>query len=334
MALQDSNTSTNGYELETPAFNPDFLWGMTFTTNTAYDITSCEFRLKKKSSASPGTLTVNLYATSTGLPTGGILSTGNTDGGTLSTDVWENRNVSMSAYNILSGVQYALVVDQFESDSGDGIKAEGSSVNPYAGGTLIHDNIGGMTIFPDHDLWFKVFGDAAGGSPPTKAENPVPTDANDSVTLDLAAITWDDGGGADTFNVYYGTVSGNLTLVSATQAGESFTVTGITDGSPYEYLSVRYWRIDSTNGDGTTTGDEWSFTTIRLNPPTETRFYVTTGQYYRLLVQSDGSYGDPPGVGVENTDYVYLAAGYEANFISTNRRLVAVAENRIWYEDL
>ena len=167
---------------------------------------------------------------------------------------------------------------------------------------------------------------------PTKAENPSPTDTNTSVTLDQATISWDDGGGADTFDVYYGTVSGSLSLVSLTQAGTSFTVTGVTDGSPYTYLSTRYWRINSTNVAGTTTGDEWSFTTIRLDPPTPTRFYPVTGQYYYLLIQSDGTYGDLPGVGVENTDYVFLAAGYEANFIATNRRLVAAAENKIWYE--
>lgn len=167
---------------------------------------------------------------------------------------------------------------------------------------------------------------------PTKADTPSPTNTNTSVTLDQATISWSDGGGADTFDVYYGTVSGNLVLVSSAQAGTSFTVTGITDGSPYEYLSVRYWRIDSTNDAGTTTGDEWVFTTLRLLPPTVIYFY--NDQYYRLLIQSDGSYGDVPGVGVENTDYVYLAAGYEANFISTNRRLVAAAENRIWFEDI
>ncbi len=180
----------------------------------------------------------------------------------------------------------------------------------------------------------ETFTTAFGPNPPTKASTPAPTNANTSVTLDQAAITWVDGGGADTYNVYYGTESGSLTLVSSTQAGTSFTVTGITDGAPYAYLSTRYWRIDSTNAFGTTTGDEWSFTTLRLTPPTKTYFYPTTGQYYYLLIQSDGTYGDVPGVGVENTDYVFLAAGYEANFVSTNRRLVGAANSKIWYEDI
>lgn len=73
---------------------------------------------------------------------------------------------------------------------------------------------------------------------------------------------------------------------------------------------------------------------IRLDPPTVTYFYSTTGQYYYLLVQSDGTYGDPPGVGTENIDYVYLAAGYGPNFIKTTRKLVAVAKNTFYYEDI
>jgi hypothetical protein len=171
-------------------------------------------------------------------------------------------------------------------------------------------------------------------SAPTKANTPTPTNGSTSVSLDQATLTWADGGGADTFDVYYGTESGNLTKVSDAQAGTSFAVTGITNGSPYEHLTTRYWRIDSTNVGGTTTGDEWSFTTIRSNPPTQTYFYATTGQYYQLLVQADGSYGDPPGVGVEDVDFVFLAAGYEANFIRTSRRLVAAANDKMWYEDI
>jgi hypothetical protein len=169
---------------------------------------------------------------------------------------------------------------------------------------------------------------------PTKADTPAPSDAAADVTLDQATLTWADGGGADTFDVYYGTVSGSLSKVSSAQAGTSFTVTGITDGSPYNYLITRYWRIDSTNNAGTTTGDEWSFTTIRLDSPTVTYFYPATGQYYRLLVQADGSYGDPPPSGVENTDYVFLASGYEANCMRTVRKLVSAANDKIWLEDI
>lgn len=174
---------------------------------------------------------------------------------------------------------------------------------------------------------------------PTKATNPTPTNAATDVTLDQATITWEDGGGADSYDVYYGTTSGDLTKVSSEQAGLSFTISGVANGSPFDYVITRYWRIDSINDSGTTTGDEWSFTTIRLDPPSETYWYSTGGYYYRLLPQFNSEtgvfegYGDPPPTGVENTDYEVLA-GYLPNFINTNRRLVAAAKNRIYYEDI
>jgi len=180
---------------------------------------------------------------------------------------------------------------------------------------------------------------------PTKATTPAPANAASDVTLDQATLTWVDGGGATSYNVYYGDNAANVAAADTTdetgiylgnQAGLSYTVTGITLGSPYAYLVARYWRIDSVNAAGTTTGDAWSFTTIRLTPPTVTKWYSgggAAGYYYRLLPQSDGSEGDPPGTGVEDTDYEVLD-GYLPNFINTSRRLVSCANNKFWYEDV
>ena len=171
----------------------------------------------------------------------------------------------------------------------------------------------------------------------SKATTPSPTNAATNVTLDQATITWVAGTGATSHNVYYGTESGNLTLVSEEQEDVSFTITGITNGSPFEYVITRYWRIDEINDAGTTTGDEWSFTTIRLDPPSETYWYddgAGTSFYYRLLIQYDESYGDSPADGgTENVDYEVLA-GYLPNFINTNRRLVAATRNSIYYENI
>ena len=202
-----------------------------------------------------------------------------------------------------------------------------------SGSTWDIDETGGLN--------FEIWGTVA--SAPTKATTPAPTNAATNVTLDQATLTWVDGGGADTFDVYYGESAAVVAAADNTdetgiylgnQAGLSLTVTGITSGSPYAYLTSRYWRIDSVNDVGTTTGDAWLFTTIRFSPPGVTYFYSATGQYYQLLVQSDGSYGDPPPVGVEDTDYVYLAADYVPNFIKTTRVLVGVANSKIWFEDI
>jgi len=79
-----------------------------------------------------------------------------------------------------------------------------------------------------------------------------------------ATLSWSAGAGTDTHDVYFGTASGALTLVSGGQAGASY--------SPPADLTINttyYWRVDETNIIGTTAGDEWSFTTSSNSGPTE-----------------------------------------------------------------
>lgn len=153
---------------------------------------------------------------------------------------------------------------------------------------------------------------------PSKPINPTPTDAAADVTLDQATITWEDGGNADTYDVYYGDTSGDLTLVSSGQAGLSFTIQDITLGSPFDYLITRYWRVDAINDAGTTTGDEWSFISIAFD-----QIRVS----YRLISGGNGRgpYDSPPGV--QGTDWEYTG---ESN-MTTIKRLVAVADSKVWY---
>jgi len=144
---------------------------------------------------------------------------------------------------------------------------------------------------------------------PSKPVNPTPSDAADDVTLDQETITWEDGGGATSYDVYYGDTSGDLTLVSEGQTGLSFTIDGITLGSPFDYLVTRYWRVDAVNAAGTTTGDEWSFASIAFDPP------LPTG----VTLNAEGEpTGTPTG---------------ESNMI-TVRKLVVAANDKIWYEDI
>ena len=282
------------------------------TVDTTGDVTSITVRLTAESSIGTGNVNFRLVRSSI------VISTGSKD----------ITTIPDLPTGFPDGIEYVIAMSSVRITVADSLVIEVQK-ETLSGFVIVQWH---GQINPSLQLHITVTGDELAA--PTKANTPAPTNGNTSVTLDQTTITWDDGGGADTFDVYYGTVSGSLSLVSSAQAGTSFTVTGITDGSPFAYLSTRYWRIDSTNDAGTTTGDEWSFITIRLIPPGKTYFYPITGQYYKLLVQSDGFLGDPPGVGVENTDFVYLAAGYEANFISTNRRLVAAAENKFYYEDI
>ncbi len=167
----------------------------------------------------------------------------------------------------------------------------------------------GETVIATSPTWtFTVEADPA----PSKAINPAPTDAANNVTLDQATITWENGGGATSYDVYYGDTSGNLTLVSSGQAGLSFTITDITLGSPFEYVITRYWRIDSVNDFGTTTGDEWSFTTMSFAPPLPSGVSMVDG------TPAGGTTGTPSGL----------------NNMITVKRLVAAANNKFWYESI
>ncbi len=99
---------------------------------------------------------------------------------------------------------------------------------------------------------------------------------------------------AVTYNVYFGLASGSLELVSAGQSDLNLQV-------PFalEYSTQYQWRVDSVESGETTTGDVWTFTTMAFAPPT------------------------PAGGG---------AAGSGLNNMVTIRRLVAVANNKVFFE--
>ena len=151
-------------------------------------------------------------------------------------------------------------------------------------------------------LSIKLARDAAG-----KASNPTPAHEASSITLDGTTVTWDAGENADSYNIYQGTLSGFLSLVASgvTDLGYALRSTNWPN-----YGQARYWRVDSVNDVGTTTGDEWYFTTLVFYPPTPA-----------------GVTWDDPG----------NAAGYTGTPLGTNniltvRRLVGVADNCLWYE--
>lgn len=135
-----------------------------------------------------------------------------------------------------------------------GLGHTGSSGPKTGGAWVISDNVA--------DLYFSLTGTAQ--TVPTKANSPTPADSATDVDFTGFQLSWTDGGGATSYNVYMGP-SGSLSLVSSGQAGTTYT----TDATELESLFGVYpvpeditWRIDSINGAGTTTGDVWSFRSI------------------------------------------------------------------------
>lgn len=90
---------------------------------------------------------------------------------------------------------------------------------------------------------------------PLKPINPLPV--NDSLNAPLnVALSWENGGGATSYKVYFGTDSTpDESEYKGSQSSTNFNPGSLT------YNTNFYWRVDAVNSDGTTTGDVWHFTT-------------------------------------------------------------------------
>jgi len=192
-----------------------------------------------------------------------------------------------------------------------------SIVLPY--GTLSFTPPGGLLPSRLYNWWVEVHNSAGGGErdsrdedgyysfttgdgTPSKPTNPTPADAASDIVLSTDEVTWDDGGGSDDYDVYFGP-TGSMTLRESGQVGTTWDI-------PFEvllYETSYSWRIDATNAYGTTTGDTWSFDTIVFYPP------VPSGEV-------SGAGGEHGGEGGKNN-------------MVTVKRLVAAANNTIFFED-
>jgi hypothetical protein len=91
--------------------------------------------------------------------------------------------------------------------------------------------------------------------PPAQASNPVPGDGTGDIER-TQALSWTAGARTQSHDVYFGETQGSPDF-KGNQALTSYDPPGLlTPNVTY------YWRIDEVNVAGTTTGEEWSFTTI------------------------------------------------------------------------
>jgi hypothetical protein len=98
---------------------------------------------------------------------------------------------------------------------------------------------------------------------PGQATNPNPPSGQPGVALN-PALSWTAGPGATSHQVYFGTnPSPGAAEFKGSQTATTYTPGTLSASTTY------YWRIDEVNGQGTTTGVPWSFTT-GAGPPTVT----------------------------------------------------------------
>ena len=91
-------------------------------------------------------------------------------------------------------------------------------------------------------------------SPPAKVSIVSPANGAVNQQLDIY-LSWAKPPMARRYDVYFGSTAGTIALVSEDQTARAYVPTGL------ELDSTYYFRIDSVNEFGTTTGDVCSFST-------------------------------------------------------------------------
>lgn len=94
-------------------------------------------------------------------------------------------------------------------------------------------------------------------SPPGSVTQGTPNGVSD-VRIDTF-LGWVASTGAETYDVYLDTFTSPTTLIADDTAN-----TSVTPASNLEPGTTYFWRVDATNGEGTTTGSEFTFTTLPL----------------------------------------------------------------------
>jgi hypothetical protein len=103
-----------------------------------------------------------------------------------------------------------------------------------------------------------------------KAINPTPAHGATNQAIN-ATTSWENGGGATSYDIYFGTNS--TPGIAEFQTNQTNTVF---DPGLLEYTNTYYWRIDSLNGGGTSEGDVWSFETMSQPSGGTVQFSSTT----------------------------------------------------------
>jgi len=110
-------------------------------------------------------------------------------------------------------------------------------------------------------------------APPAQVASPTPSNGATDRPINQQ-ISWASASGATSYDVYFGTSSPGTFI--GNQSGTSYSP-ALANSTPY------YWRIDSKNVGGTTTGLVWSF---QATAPWQ---QVACGHAHTLAVKPDGT---------------------------------------------
>lgn len=160
-----------------------------------------------------------------------------------------------------------------------------------------------------------VNGQSTSCSPPGQASNPTPPSGASNISL-TPTLTWTAGTNTVSHDVYFGTANPPSFIRNQTLTPASYAPGPLYPGQQY------YWRINEVNGNGTTTGNVWTFTTIPLqfivNP---TSLSVPEGDTASFSVKLNGNPGRTVAVSVARVsgdDDISVQSGAALSFNSSN----------------
>ena len=265
---------------------------VTFTTTSSYNIDSVVLPLFRE--GSPGTLTVSIYATSSGLPSGSPLTSGTYNGNSLS-DSYSSptiATISVTPYLLAASTQYAIVTTT-NTEYPNCVNWLMSSTSDYPDGVSYY-YVSNWTVSP-YDYIFETYGDPYA---PTVTTQSVTTIASTTAT-GRGNVTSDGGATVTERGVCWSTSStpttaGSKATASGTTGAFTASITGL---SPSTLYYVRAYAINSV---GTSYGSQVTFTTSAQK--------ITFGEYLgagsgttKLLLHLNGNSTDSSGNGNNGT---------------------------------
>lgn len=237
----------------------------TFLTTSAYRLDLLHLKLSKAQSSSSGVLSVELFATAGGEPTGDALADASKSISSLSTSAtWET--FSMQKIALTDATTYAIVIKSNNQDPTNRPYWHGLETGAYADGTAYTTSDAGATwTDTSRDQAFKIYGNDL---EPAKATTPTPADDATEQPVETA-ITWAAG---DDYTTSYDVYFDEDTDPPTTKVVDNADVNIYTPPANLTVDADHYWRVDAKNAYGTTTGDVWKFTTsakIPVSTPAE-----------------------------------------------------------------
>ena len=159
-----------------------------------------------------------------------------------------------------SGTTMRYVTDTQGGNSGspviDGLTNAAVGVHTHGGCSSSGGNNNGTSTF--HTAFWTAVDEGSGGCPVEPPSNPNPPHASNGVSINLSELSWTNGTGALTNELYFGTNPSSLSLVQSGTLATNWTITG----GPLDYGTTYYWQVVEIGDTCNTNGSVWNFTTM------------------------------------------------------------------------